>query len=58
MIDEIIINKDEIKESHEFIYRNIKRRCQELIGKHPVKKIFSSIILGSKKNRMRHLKWK
>ena len=38
LIDEIIIDKDEIKESDEYIYRNIKRRCQELIEKHPGKK--------------------
>jgi hypothetical protein len=38
LIDEIIINKDEIKKSDEYIYRNIKRRCQELIEKHPDKR--------------------
>ncbi len=38
LIDEIIITKDEIKESNEHIQRNIKRRCQELIKKHPDKK--------------------
>ena len=39
LIDEIIINKDEVIESDEYFYRNIKRRCQELIVKHPDKKI-------------------
>ena len=38
LIDEIIANKDEIRESDEFIYRNIKKRCQELIEKHPDKR--------------------
>ncbi len=38
LIDEIIINKNEIKESDEHIYRNIKRRCQDLIEKHPGKR--------------------
>ncbi len=38
LIDEIIINKDEIKKSDEYIYRNIKKRCQELIKKHPDKR--------------------
>ncbi|TQV78767.1 methyltransferase domain-containing protein [Exilibacterium tricleocarpae] len=38
LIDEVVVNTDEIKESDEYIYRNIKRRCQELIEKHPDKK--------------------
>lgn len=38
LIDEIIISKDEIKESDEYMYINIKRRCQELIEKYPDKR--------------------
>lgn len=38
LIDEIISTKDEIKASDDYLYRNIKRRCQELIEKHPDKK--------------------
>lgn len=45
LINEIIINKDEIKESDDYIHRNIKRRCQELIEKHPdIKNIFIDYI--------------
>lgn len=35
LMDEVIINQDEIKESDDYIFENIKRRCQELIIKHP-----------------------
>ncbi len=38
LIDEIIINKDEMKESNEYMYRNLKKRCQELIEIHPDKR--------------------
>lgn len=38
LIDEIIINNDEIKKSNEYMYRNIKKRCQELIEIHPDKR--------------------
>lgn len=38
LIDEIIINKDEIQESDEYMYGNIKRRCQELTEKYPDKR--------------------
>jgi len=38
LIDEVIINKNEIKESDEHIYNNIKKRCGELIKKHPDKR--------------------
>lgn len=37
LIDEVIINQDEMKESDDYIFENIKRRCQELIEKHPDK---------------------
>ena len=35
LVDEIIINKDEIKESGAYMYRSLKKRCQELIEIHP-----------------------
>ncbi|MCK7516884.1 MAG: hypothetical protein MZV64_03750 [Ignavibacteriales bacterium] len=37
LLDEVIIAKDEIKESDESIYDNLKKRCLELIEKHPEK---------------------
>ncbi len=37
LIDEVIINQDEMKKSDDYIFENIKRRCQELIEKHPDK---------------------
>ena len=38
LIGEIIIDKSEIKAADEYIYRNIKRRCQELVEEHPDKR--------------------
>lgn len=38
LIEEVIIKSDHIKESDVFIYDNIKKRCIELINKHPEKK--------------------
>ena len=38
LVDEIIINKKEIKESDALMYRNLKKRCQELIEIHPDKR--------------------
>ncbi len=38
IIDEIIINKDEMEKSNEYMYKNIKKRRQELIETHPDKK--------------------
>jgi len=35
LVDEIIISKEKIKESDEHMYRNLKRRCEELIAIHP-----------------------
>ena len=35
LVDETIINKKRIIESDEHMYRNLKRRCQELIRIHP-----------------------
>ena len=40
LVDEIIINKDELKESDAHMYRNLKKRCQELIEIHPDKRNF------------------
>ena len=38
LIDEIIFSTAEIKGSDDFIYENIKKRCHELIIKHPDKR--------------------
>ena len=38
LVDEVITDKDEIAKSGEHIYRHIKKRCQELIDKHPEEK--------------------
>ena len=38
LVDEIIVNKDEIQKSDEYMYRNLKKRCQELIEVHPDKR--------------------
>ena len=40
LVDEIIINKEKIKESDAHMYRNLKKRCQELIEIHPDKRNF------------------
>ena len=40
LVDEIIINKEKIKESDAHMFRNLKKRCQELIEKHPDKRNF------------------
>lgn len=37
LLDEVIIDQDEIKTSDEYILDKIKKRCQELIKKHPDK---------------------
>ena len=38
LIDEIILSKDEVNASDEYLYQNIKKRCQELIEKYPSKR--------------------
>jgi len=38
LVDEIIINKDDIKDSDDFIFDNLKKKCVELIDKYPDKK--------------------
>lgn len=38
LVDEIILDKDDIKASDDLFYHHIKRRCEELIEKHPDKK--------------------
>lgn len=38
LIDEIIIQKDQIKSSDDFIFEHLKKRCDELIEKYPDKK--------------------
>ena len=40
LVDEIIINKEKIKESDKHMYRNLKKRCQELIEIHPDERNF------------------
>jgi SAM-dependent methyltransferase len=37
-IDETIVNQDELEEMDDFIFKNLKNRCNELIKKHPDKK--------------------
>jgi SAM-dependent methyltransferase len=48
LIDEVIINQDEIKKSDDYIFENLKRRCHELIEKHPNK---SRIFINYLKNQ-------
>jgi cyclopropane fatty-acyl-phospholipid synthase-like methyltransferase len=38
LIDELIIQNDEIKESNDYIFKNLEMRCNELIEKYPDKK--------------------
>jgi 2-polyprenyl-3-methyl-5-hydroxy-6-metoxy-1,4-benzoquinol methylase len=38
VIDEVIIQKDAIKESDDYIFERLQKRCLELIAKHPDKK--------------------
>jgi cyclopropane fatty-acyl-phospholipid synthase-like methyltransferase len=38
VIDEVIIQKDTIKESDDYIFERLQKRCLELIAKHPDKK--------------------
>ena len=38
LIDEFIINKVDIKDSDEYIFDNLRKRCYELIDKHPEKR--------------------
>jgi len=40
LVDEIIINKEKIKESDEHMYKNLKKRCQELTEIYPDKRNF------------------
>jgi len=37
LIDEVIITQEEIKESDDYIFKHLKKRCQELIKKEPSK---------------------
>ena len=37
-IDEAIVNQDELEEMDDFIFKNVKNRCNELIKNHPEKK--------------------
>ena len=44
-IDEIIIKEEEIKDSDDYIFENLKKRCNELIEKHPDKsRLFENYI--------------
>lgn len=58
LIDEIIINKDEIEKSNEYMYKNIKRRCQELIEIHPDKKNFFVNYIGKQEEENEALETK
>jgi SAM-dependent methyltransferase len=45
LVDDNIIQEDDIKDSGDFIFDNLKRRCNELIDKYPgKKKIFTNYI--------------
>ena len=45
MLDEVIIKEDEIKNSDDYIFANLKKRCNELIEKHPDKiRLFENYI--------------
>lgn len=45
LIDEVIIKKDEIKDSDDYIFKNLKKRCNELIKKYPDRgKLFENYI--------------
>ncbi|MDN5202674.1 methyltransferase domain-containing protein [Fulvivirgaceae bacterium BMA10] len=45
LIDEVIIQEDEMKNSNDHIFENLKKRCYELIEKHPAKiKLFENYI--------------
>lgn len=49
LFDEIIIKKDEIKDSDDYIFNKLKKRCNELIEKHPDKsKLFKNYIKNQK----------
>jgi len=44
-IDEVIIKEDEIKDSDDYTFENLKKRCNELIKKYPAKnKLFENYI--------------
>lgn len=44
-VDEVIMKKDEIKKSDDYMFKNLKKRCNELIEKHPDKsKLFENYI--------------
>ncbi len=50
LIDEEIIQKDEIKDSDEYIFEKLKNRCSELIKKYPDKsKLFGDYIKNQEK---------
>lgn len=38
LIDEFVVQCDEIKKSNEYIFKNLKKRCNQLIEKYPDKK--------------------
>ncbi len=45
LIDEVIINKDDIRDSDDQIFRSLKKRCVELAEKHPdQRKLFEDYI--------------
>ena len=39
LVDEVIIGKDDIATSDAYIFENLKKRCQELVHKHPEKRM-------------------
>lgn len=46
LLDEVIIPKDKIKDADEFIFDNLKKRCLELIEKHPSKQNLFQAYIG------------
>lgn len=49
IMDEVIMNKDSIKDSDDHIFEKLKKRCNELIEKHPTQKnLFENYIRRQK----------
>lgn len=47
LVDDDIMRKKDIKDSNDYIFNNLKKRCQELINKYPSKKeLFNSYVKG------------
>jgi cyclopropane fatty-acyl-phospholipid synthase-like methyltransferase len=52
LIEDDIFERENIKNSDDYIFDNLKKRCVELINKHPEKKTYLKIILKSKKKKI------